>query len=104
MSGVCTGCTVGGSCNYLPDARVYKGGKEKKCNPRGCPGQCNDDTKICYTDYPCTKASAPWLFHVCTGMVIPTCQSVAPVPMLCYPCIYDVANRVEHWVDNDACG
>lgn len=33
----------------------------------------------------------------------PCCVSVFPIPLLCYPCIFDFDNKEEHLVQNDTC-
>lgn len=110
------GCAINDTdCSYLPTARLYKGGIEKICDPTGCPGDCTDDTKVCYTDYPYIKSPVPFICEECSSMTAPPppqipqlcnppcCISTFPFPTLCYKCIFDNENKEEHLVQNDSC-
>jgi len=111
----CGGCALHDSCSHLVNAKVYEGGKEQKCNPRGCPGDCNDDIKLCYTEYPCKKGDGYRSWATCVTLTSPPppltpqpcwppcCEDMWPFPFECYPCVNDELNKVEHKVDNDSC-
>lgn len=111
---------VGHPCYSGPARRVYAGGCEKICNPRGCPGDwgdCTDDVKVCYTDYSCVGSSFYAIFSLCTnwsftGIGAPinkfhySCEfDVLWVLNKCYSCEQGEASEDDkHYVDNDSCG
>ena len=108
----CSGCAMigAGGCLWQGNAKICFGGSEKICNPRGCEGDCHDDTKICYTEYPCIPEEV--------GMPMATCSifypGMPPIPAPphcnigtiidnCYFCTGDLNNPLNHWVQNDSC-
>jgi hypothetical protein len=111
------GCAMNDTdCSYQSDARIYEGGDEKICNPTGCPGDCHNDTKVCYTDYPYVKSVVPYLCEECSGWEPPAdpgmpptpcwpfcCISTFPIPSKCYPCIFDFDHPDPHMVQNNSC-
>jgi hypothetical protein len=77
------------------------GGIEKICDPRGCSGDCVDDTKVCYVKIKCKKGEG-WSSWYCGD----GCQITDEINPLvwCYPCIEDTSvSREEVLVQNDYC-
>lgn len=110
----CGGCALNGDCGWQGNSKIYEGGDEKICNPRGCPSDCHDDTKVCYTEYPCIPMEAGAPLSHCTNMCVdpggytwpcpPHCE-VVYLPFTCYICIGDEewGHYTEHEVQNDSC-
>jgi len=111
---VCDGCAMMNDtdCGWQGPARDYEGGWEIKCSPRGCDGDCDDGTKLCYTEYTCIVIDFGALFNECSATCgeypilypcDPHCASTLPFPNRCYWCINDEENGDPHMVDNDTC-
>ena len=111
-----TGCAMHGSCGYHINVRIYTGVTEKKCSPKGCPGDCNHKTTVCYTEYPCKKSNNFYSYtSVCTTMTSPPppatpqlcyppcCDDIFPIYGKCFLCEMDEDNPDPHDVDNDSC-
>ena len=113
-----TNCAVepGHPCQSGPARKVYEGGTEKICSPRGCEGDCIDDRKDCYTVYKCIGSSSYEWMSTCSSMYcLPgancwpkgyfSCESNVPIPTKCYGCEQGPEDVNEsHDVDNDSCG
>ena len=112
----CGGCALDDSdCGWQANAKIYEGGKEKICNPHGCPGDCDSGkTKLCYTEYPCMLLGVFYLFEECSTFVpqppplppmptLPTCISVFPIPTTCWPCWHHEAYGQSHRVRDHSC-
>ncbi len=109
----CSGCSVPDvGCSWNSLTVIYEGGKEKKCNPEGCEGDCYEDIKLCYTEYICTSFEWPLPLAFCTGAYVDPgggigigplhCEST-PVPSLCYICAENENYPIRHWVLNESC-
>ncbi len=112
--GSCTGCADGGTdCTWgwRPIPKHWKSGTEKKCNPRGCLNDCEENVnKVCYEFVPCIPSSIPIFTMICkdisTGPPIPSvymCQfGDGPA---CHWCVEDSdpENIKQHKVHNDTC-
>lgn len=62
----CTGtCVYGGSCS-IDSQKVYSGVTEKTCNPKGCMGDCSEDTTWCYKTYNCVPSTTYIWLSQCT--------------------------------------
>jgi hypothetical protein len=93
-------------CSWTKGAKIYKGGTEKICNPRGCPiTDCVDGEKVCYETMPCRPADWPIpLFHCenISGSGFYACQLSGAA---CFWCVNDDSEEVKdkHMVQNDSC-
>ena len=105
----CSGCALNNKdCSWHSNTIVYEGGKEKICNPKGCDGDCNDDSqKLCYKEYPCRPFGYIPL-HVCTvletdppGLDLPHCELGGLPSNKCYICTE--GTPLEHYVQNESC-
>ena len=106
-------CAIEGLCTR-PTRKVYQGGTEKICSPRGCVGDCTDDVKVCYKVYECVPSEVPAYFSVCSSVYCwpgagcwpkgyYSCEGVV-LPNRCYGCEQgeeQVSKR--HYVHNDSC-
>jgi len=106
-------CALGELCPQ-PSQKVWSGFTEKKCNPRGCQGDCSDDTHWCWKIYQCVQTEDYEVCSICTNLVegpdgIPYpglyyhCYPVEPAQNKCYSCDKSTDEPETYDVDNDSC-
>lgn len=115
--GVELGCSCAsevGECAPPSSRMVWSGFTEKICNPRGCVGDCHDDTDWCSRTYRCIKTALYTPCAICTNLVegsIPPyygliyhCYGVEPAQNKCYSCS-EVGGALigETRIENDSC-
>ena len=105
----------GHPCYSGPSRKVYAGGTEKICSPRGCEGDCIDDKKVCYRVYKCIGSSFYEWMSTCSSIYcLPgancwpkgyfSCEDNVPIPTKCYLCEQGAEDvEAKHEVDNDSC-
>ncbi len=101
-----------GECT--PSTRTeWSGVTEKTCNPRGCIGDCSDDTHWCSRTYQFVKTTNFTPCAICTNLwegpdgipypgLIYHCYAVEPAQINCYSCRQG-AIIAEPNVENDTC-
>ena len=93
----CHSCEfVAGTCAVMQRHRDYADGGSNSCSG-GCPGECNNTPKLCYTDYKCTDIVQDYTVCRDGGCEInPLCK--------CYWCATDDEDEeTPHYVDYWSC-
>jgi len=108
-SGNCKQCAMHGHESQCGEIKIwykylFPQINAKRCNERGCLGDCNDDRILCYAERDC-EISHGYPFMVCTAMN-PNGQPAPAHCALgagkCWICIPE-DQEYEHWVDYDSC-
>ena len=106
-------CAMGEECAPPSTRTVWSGATEKICSPRGCEGDCSDDTQWCSRMYQCEKTLDYTPCAICSNLVegpggipypglIYNCYPLEPFQNRCYSCEQGVVID-ETTVDNDSC-
>jgi hypothetical protein len=83
---------------------VWSGNSTYTCKAQGCPGDCQDDTVLCYTNIPCkTNVIYKWL---CVGgtCFCFCCDLECPAGSACYQCIPTNTDVEEFPAPSKKCG
>ena len=97
----CQTCVIGDEC--LAAEKIWTGVTEKICSPEGCPGDCVQDTTLCWELYDCVPDTEYAWFLMCGMSQLGSigCNIIAPTK--CYGCKESDTPLDDHYVDADSC-